>query len=126
MQIVPMDDKLIVETKVRPSDIAYIRTGLPATVRFDAFDYTIFGAVEGKVIYVSADTIKEDSKTGEQIYYRVHVETAGNPVKTRTDKKLDILPGMTAQVDIRTGDRTVLGYLLKPLRKTMAESLGER
>jgi adhesin transport system membrane fusion protein len=126
MQIVPMDDKLIVETKVRPSDIAYIRTGLPATVRFDAFDYTIFGAVEGNVIYVSADTIKEDSKTGEQIYYRVHVETAGNPVKTRTDKKLDILPGMTAQVDIRTGDRTVLGYLLKPLRKTMAESLGER
>lgn len=126
MQIVPMDDKLIVETKVRPSDIAYIRSGLLASVRFDAFDYTIFGVVEGKVIYVSADTIKEESKTGEQTYYRVHVETAGNPVKTRTGKTLDILPGMTSQVDIRTGDRTVLDYLLKPLRKTLTESMGER
>lgn len=126
MQIVPLDDKLIVETKVRPSDIAYVRPGLPASVRFDAFDYTIFGGVEGKVMYVSADTIKEESKSGEQTYYRVHVETTASPVITRTGKQLDILPGMTAQVDIRTGDRTVLDYLLKPLRKTLAESLGER
>jgi adhesin transport system membrane fusion protein len=126
MQIVPMDDKLIVETKVAPSEIAHVRPGLPAAIRFDAFDYTIFGAVSGEVTYVSADTIKEETKTGEQTYYRVHVETSGGSVNTRTGKKLDILPGMTAQVDIRTGDRTVLEYMLKPLRKTMTESLGER
>jgi membrane fusion protein, adhesin transport system len=126
MQIVPMDDKLIVETKIRPADIAYIRPGLSASIRFDAFDYTVFGAVEGKVIHVGADTIKEESKTGEQTYYRVHVETAGSLTTTRTGKQLDILPGMTAQVDIRTGDRAVLDYLLKPLRKTMTESMRER
>ncbi len=126
MQIVPLDDKLIVETRVKPSDIAHLRPGLTAGIRFDAFDYTVFGAVDGTVVYVSADTIKEETKSGEQTYYRVHVETAANPVKTRTGKKLDILPGMTAQVDIRTGDRTVLEYLLKPLRKTLTESMGER
>lgn len=126
MQIVPLDDKLIMETKIRPSDIAQIRPGLPATVRFDAFDYTVYGGVDGTVMYVSADTIKEETRSGEQTYYRVHVETSGSPVVTRIGKTLEILPGMTAQVDIRTGDRTVLEYLLKPLRKTITESMGER
>lgn len=126
MQIVPLDDKLIVETKVTPSEIAHVKPGLPAAIRFDAFDYTIFGAVSGEVAYVSADTIKEETKSGEQTYYRVHVAILGNSVQSRTGKKLDILPGMTAQVDIRTGDRTVLDYMLKPLRKTMTESMGER
>lgn len=126
MQIVPLDDKLIIEAKVRPADIAQVRPGLPAAIRFDAFDYTIYGAVDGTVTYVSADTLKEETRTGEQTYYRVHVETAGSPVMTRIGHELDILPGMTAQVDIRTGDRTVLEYLLKPLRKTISESMGER
>ncbi|MFZ2949137.1 MAG: HlyD family type I secretion periplasmic adaptor subunit, partial [Desulfuromonadaceae bacterium] len=126
LQIVPLDDQLIVETKVRPSDVALLKPGLQATIRFDAFDYTTHGAVAGTLSYVSADTIKEESKSGEQTYYRVHVTTSGNPVKTQTGRVLDILPGMTAQVDIRTGDRTVLEYLLKPLRKTLTESFGER
>jgi adhesin transport system membrane fusion protein len=126
MQIVPIDDKLILETRVKPADIAEIRPGLPAGIRFDSFDYTVYGAVDGKVLHVGADTIKEDTKAGEQTYYRVHVETSGNPVKTRSGKTLDILPGMTAQVDIRTGDRTLMQYILKPLRKTLTESMGER
>jgi adhesin transport system membrane fusion protein len=126
MQITPVDDQLIVETKVSPTDIADLRPGLPASIRFDAFDYTIYGAVEGELSYVSSDTLKEETSRGEQTYYRVHVTTSGNPVMTRTDKELDILSGMTAQVDIRTGERTVLEFMLKPLRKTMTESLGER
>lgn len=126
LQIVPLDDVLIVETKIRPSDIALLKPELKATIRFDAFDYTVYGAVGGRVAYVSADTIKEEGKTGELTYYRVHVSTSAKPVKTSTGRTLDILPGMTAQVDIRTGDRTVLEYLLKPLRKTLTESLGER
>ena len=126
LQIVPLDDVLIVETKIRPSDIALLKPELKATIRFDAFDYTVYGAVSGSVAYVSADTIKEEGKTGELTYYRVHVSTSAKPVKTSTGRTLDILPGMTAQVDIRTGDRTVLEYLLKPLRKTLTESLGER
>ena len=126
LQIVPLDDVLIVETKIKPSDIALLKPELKANIRFDAFDYTIYGAVSGKVAYVSADTIKEESKSGEVTYYRVHVSTSAKPVKTSTGKTLDILPGMTAQVDIRTGDRTVLEYILKPLRKTLTESFGER
>jgi len=126
LQIVPLDDVLIVETKIRPSDIALLKPELKATIRFDAFDYTVYGSVSGTVAYVSADTIKEEGKSGEVTYYRVHVSTSAKPVKTSTGRTLDILPGMTAQVDIRTGDRTVLEYLLKPLRKTLTESLGER
>lgn len=126
LQIVPLDDVLIVETKIRPADIALLKPGLKASIRFDPFDYTVYGSVSGKVSYVSADTIKEEGKSGEVTYYRVHVTTTAKPVKTTTGRILDILPGMTAQVDIRTGDRTVLEYLLKPLRKTLTESFGER
>lgn len=126
MQIVPVNDELIVEVKIRPADIAQLRPGLLANIRVDSYDYTVFGGVSGRVSYISADTLREDTRSGEQTYYRVHVVTKGDPVVTQTGKQLDILPGMTAQVDIRTGERTVMEYLLKPLRKTLTESLGER
>ena len=126
MQIIPVGDELIVEAKVRPADIANVQPGLEATIRFDPFDYTIFGAVIGEVVYVSADTLKNETARGEEIYYRVHISTRSNPVLTTAGKELAILPGMTAQVDIRTGDRTVMEYLLKPLRKTTTEAFGER
>jgi membrane fusion protein, adhesin transport system len=126
MQIIPLDDELIVESKVSPADIALVRPGLEATVRFDPFDYTIYGGAIGEVIYVSPDTLKEEVGGREETYYRVHVAMTSSPVTTTTGRELEILPGMTAQVDIRTGDRTVMDYLLKPLRKTLTESLGER
>lgn len=126
MQIVPVEDDLIIEAKVSPADIARVRTGLQANLRLDPFDYTIFGSVPGEVVYVSADTLKERTGRGDEIYYRVHVKPVGNPVVTNVGKTVEMVPGMTAQVDIRTGDRTVIDYLLKPLRKTLMESLGER
>lgn len=138
MQIVPLDDTLIVEAKVSPADIARVNVGLPSTVRLDPFDYTIYGVVPGEVIYVSADTLKENTPRGEEIYYRVHVrlenqkenkvgdQVDGQLVRSTTGRQLDILPGMTAQLDIRTGERTVMDYLLKPLRKTLSESFQER
>ena len=126
MQIVPLDDELIVEAKVSPADIARVQKGLEANIRFDPFDYTIFGSVEGEVIYVSADTLKEDTQKGQDIYYRAHIATSSIPVTTTTGKTLEILPGMTVQVDIRTGERTLMEFLLKPLRKTLAESFGEK
>ncbi|WJG09306.1 HlyD family efflux transporter periplasmic adaptor subunit [Aliiglaciecola sp. LCG003] len=126
MQIIPVGDDLIVEAKVRPADIANVQPGLEATIRFDPFDYTIFGAVIGKVVYVSPDTLKNETARGEEIYYRVHISTFSYPAMTTAGKELAILPGMTAQVDIRTGDRTVMEYLLKPLRKTTTEAFGER
>ncbi|MEN9315901.1 MAG: hypothetical protein RIS35_2294 [Pseudomonadota bacterium] len=125
MQIVPVDEELITEVKIKPSDIAQVRSGLDAQIRFDPFDYTLYGAVKGSVAYVSADTLREDTRNGEQTYYRVHVRTP-MPVTSNSGRALEILPGMTAQVDIRTGERSLLSYLLKPIRKTLAESLGER
>lgn len=126
MQIIPIGDELILEAKVSPSDIAQIQKGLEAVIRFDPFDYTIYGGVVGQVVYVSADTLKEDTGRGIEVYYRVHVSIKANPVLTVSGRELEILPGMTAQVDIKTSDRTVMNYLLKPLRKTLSESFGER
>ncbi|MES9905619.1 MAG: HlyD family efflux transporter periplasmic adaptor subunit [Sedimenticola sp.] len=126
MQIVPVDDDLVVEAKVSPTDIARVRPGLAATIRFDPFDYTIYGGVKGEVIYVSADTLKEETSRGIETYYRVRLSPKTIPVVSTIGRSLDILPGMTAQVDIRTGDRTLMDFLLKPLRKTLSESFGER
>lgn len=126
LQIIPVDDELLIEAKISPMDISRVQTGHQATLRFDPFDYTIFGGVIGEVVYVSADTIKEDTRNGEEIYYRAHIKAPTSPAVTTTGRKLDIQPGMSAQVDIRTGSRTVMEYLLKPLRKTLTESFGER
>lgn len=126
MQIIPVDDELIVEAKVSPVDIALVHKDLDAMIRFDPYDYTIFGGVEGKVGYVSADTLKERTAKGDEVYYRVHIALPSSKVSTTTGKQLDILPGMTTQVDIKTGSRTLMEYLLKPLVKTLSESMGER
>ena len=83
------------------------------------------GTASGKVVYVSADTLKENSERGTEVYYRVHVKPDTSPVRTTTGRNLEIVPGMTAQVDIRTGHRSMMDVLLKPLRKTLTE-FGER
>ena len=111
MQIIPVDDQLLIEAKIRPADIARVKTGHEATLRFDPFDYTIYGGVTGRVVYVSADTLKEETRNGEEAYYRAHIVPQSLPVTTTIGRKLQILPGMTAQVDIRTGSRTVMGFL---------------
>jgi len=126
MQIVPVDDALVVEAKVSPADIAFVRTGLPATVKIDAYDYTIYGDLAGTLSYISADTLTEERQNGEEPYYRIQVRTANNRFSGDIAKSLEILPGMTASVEIKTGSNTVLHYLTKPLTKTLAESLGER
>lgn len=126
MQIVPVDDDLIIEAKVRPADIAFVKPGLPATVKLDAWDYSIYGALEGTVSYISADTLNEESRNNDQPYYRVQVKTSGRRLMSRGDERIDVQPGMTAQVEIKTGKRTVLAFLTKPITKTLAESMGER
>ena len=127
MQIVPVDDELLIEAKVIPADIARLQPGLDASLRLDPFDYTIYGTVPAQVTYVSADTIKEQTQQGEEIYYRVHLQPKEtNPVTTTIGREILLQPGMTVQVDIRTGERTLVDYLLKPLRKTLSEAFGER
>lgn len=130
MELVPTDGVLIIEAKLRPADIAFIRAGLPATIKLDAYDYSVYGVLSGEVSYVSPDALTEDTRAGEQVYYRVHVRIDNDTLDERNDKQggkpIEIQPGMTAHVDIKTGSKTVLSYLTKPVTKTLSESLGER
>lgn len=128
MEIVPLEDQLLVEAKIKPADVAFLHPGLPATVKVSAYDYGIYGGLKGKVEFISPDTLKDDQKaaTGrpDDTYYRVLVLTDINELKAG-GKSLPIIPGMTATVEIRTGDKTVLSYLLKPVFKAR-EAFRER
>ncbi len=126
MQIVPVDDDLIIEAKVKPADIAFVKPGLPATVKLDAYDYSIYGTLDGTVSYISADTLNEDVRNNEQPYYRVQIKTSERNLLGRNNERIEIQPGMTATVEIKTGKKTVLRYLTKPITKTLSESMGER
>ena len=125
MQIVPGGDELVFEAKVLPADVGFLRIGLPTAVKVDAYDYTIYGSLQGELAYISADTFTDD-RQGEKSYYRVRVRTASAEFPGRKGQTLDIQPGMTATVEFKTGDNTVLRYLIKPVIKTVAEALTER
>lgn len=122
VEIVPVDDKLLVEAKIKPSDIARIRPGLPAMVKITAYDFTIYGGLKGKVVDISADTLKNDK---DETFYRVRVLTEENVLR-RDREILPIIPGMIANVDIQTGEKTVMNYLLKPFLKTVENSMNEK
>jgi len=126
LQIVPLDDDLIVEAKARPADIAFIKPGLPATVKLDAYDYSIYGSIKGTVSYISADTLNEETRASDMPYYRVQIKTRDRNLSSRKNERINIQPGMTATVEIKTGRQTVFRYLTKPITKTLDESLGER
>ena len=96
MQLVPVDDDLLIEAKVKSSDIAFVKTGLPATIKLDAYDYTIYGTLQGDVTYISADTISEENKQNEPPYYRVQVKAKSGNLKSRRNEAIHIQPGMTA------------------------------
>lgn len=121
-EIVPVDDNLLVEAKIRPSDIARLRPGMPAMVKITAYDFTIYGGLKGEVSDISADTIKNEK--GE-FFYRVKVRTKQNSL-TRKGEILPIIPGMVATVDIQTGKKTVMEYLMKPFLKTIENSMNEK
>ena len=114
IEIVPTDYNLIVEVKILPKDIAFIYHGQKAIVKFSAYDFSIYGGLDGHVINISPDTITEkDDKT----YYLVRIETEKNYIGEK-DKSMKIIPGMVADVDIITGKKTILDYILKPILKT--------
>lgn len=125
MQLLPTSSDLIVEAKVKPMDIAYVKEGQQASVKLDAYDFSIFGAMAGEVIYISPDTLMEKTPQGEQPYYRVQIRIDGAKYQHRA-KDIVIKPGMTASVDIKAMERTVLSYLTKPITKTLSEGMGER
>jgi adhesin transport system membrane fusion protein len=125
VEIVPLDSGLIVEAKIRPQDRAFLHPGQTATVKVSAYDFSIYGGLEGKVVDISADAIEEKDSDRKRSYYRVRVRTDKNYLE-RAGQKLPIITGMTVTVDIRTGHRTILDHVLSPFYKLIDSSLQER
>ncbi|MEJ8815774.1 HlyD family type I secretion periplasmic adaptor subunit [Variovorax ureilyticus] len=128
MEIVPLEDQLVIEAKIKPSDVAFIRPNLPAVVKISAYDYAIYGGLKGEVEHISPDTLKDDEKArqgrADASYYRLLVRTDKASLHAG-EKDFPIIPGMTATVEVRTGEKTILSYLLKPVLKAR-EAFRER
>jgi membrane fusion protein, adhesin transport system len=128
MEIVPLDVTLLVEGRIRPQDIAFIRPAQDAVVKISAYDSNVYGSLKGKVERISADTIAEDKATGperNETFYRVMVRTEKNHLGT-AERPLPIIPGMVATIEVLTGEKTVLDYLVKPARLLREEALREK
>jgi adhesin transport system membrane fusion protein len=122
LEIIPVDDTLLFDVRIRPADIAFLYPGQKAKIKITAYDFSIYGGMEGVVEQISADTMQDER--GEY-YYRVKLRTKTNAITYR-GSKLPIIPGMMASVDILTGKKSVLDYLLKPILKTSQNALRER
>lgn len=128
MEIVPLDDSLLVEGRIRPQDIAFIRPEQAAVVKITAYDSSVYGSLKGKVERVSADTIideKAERSERQEVFYRVMVRTDKNHLGSG-DNQLPIIPGMVATVEVLTGAKSVLDYIIKPARLLRDEALRER
>jgi adhesin transport system membrane fusion protein len=124
MTIVPLDEQLLIEARISPRDIAFIHPGQEALVKVTAYDYSIYGGLKGKVTTISPDTIRDEVKQ-DQFYYRVYIRTNTDKLTNKAGKQFSITPGMVATVDIKTGQKSVLDYLIKPFNKAQ-EALRER
>lgn len=123
MQVVPVGEKLLIEARVAPKDIAFIKTGDPAVVKVTAYDFSIYGGLSGRVRNISADSIYDEVE--RQAYYNVMVET-DRAFLVKNGRRLPIMPGMICDVEIITGQKSVLTYLLKPVLRAFDEALTER
>ena len=127
LEIIPTGDTLLLEAKVPPKDIADVAIGMNAKIRLDPFDSSVYGTIEGSVVFISGDTIVENNAKGtEETFYKAHIAVAKGRITTSVGKEINLIPGMTGQVDIKTGDRTVIKYMLKPIVKTLDSSFGEK
>lgn len=126
MQISPTEGGYVIEAKINPTDIGQLYLGLPVSVKIDAFDYTIYGGLQGELTYLSADTLTEQGPDGRsQIYYRAKISINNTPGKNILSKN-QIKAGMTATVDILTDKRTVLNYMTKPISRAFSGALGQK
>ncbi|MBY6152166.1 HlyD family efflux transporter periplasmic adaptor subunit [Vannielia litorea] len=116
LQIVPLGDALFVEARVKPRDIATVRPGQPATIKLSAYDYTIYGSMKGEVSFVSADTFKDERRPEREAHYKV-VLKIDESARTARQDRIEMRPGLVADVELHTGEKTVLSYLTKPLTK---------
>lgn len=125
MEVVPLDDTLLISAKVKPKDIGFINFDQHAMVKITAYDFSIYGGLEGKVEHIGADTKIDDTNSREPSYYEIWVRTDKKQLE-KNGKNLRIIPGMTATVDILTGDKTVFDYIMKPILKAKQVALRER
>ena len=125
IELVPVEDTLLVEIKVRPSDVGFVHLGQHASVKVTAFDYALYGQLNAKVEDISADSIVDERDKSGEAFFRVRLRTEKTTVGTDA-RPLPIHPGMTVSADIQTGERTVLTYLMKPIFKTLTSAMGER
>ncbi len=125
LEIVPLDDTLLIEAKIRPADIAFLRPGQEATVKITAYDFSIYGGLTAKLERISADTIRDDEDQRGERFYRAYLRTDRNTL-AHHGEELPIIPGMTATVEILTGKKSVLDYVLKPILKARDRALTER
>ncbi len=125
MELVPLDE-LVIEAKLSPSEISFVNIGQKASVKLDAYDFSIFGGFDGVVKHISSDTLVEKTNKGEEFFFRVLISLDGKEITSKIGKKVIVSPGMTGQIDIITGERTVLTYLAKPVIKTLNEAFTER
>jgi adhesin transport system membrane fusion protein len=124
MEIVPIGPRILIEARIKPKDIGYIQVGQQAIVKLNGYDFNVNGGLHGKIEYVSPDALGETEKNNEGTYYRVLITAERNTLRAKGEP-LPVIPGMTAMVDIRTGERSVLSYLLRPMLKSK-EALRER
>jgi len=122
MEIVPMDSGFTIEAKVKPADMAFVRVGQAVNVKLDAYDYTIYGALSGRISYISPDSFSEQIGPEAMPFFRVLIEIADKVKNRNNGRDINLSPGMTAAVDISTGNRSVLSLIFKPLIKTLNES----
>jgi adhesin transport system membrane fusion protein len=122
IEIVPLDDTLLIEAQIRPADIAFLRPGQESIIKVAAYDFSIYGGLKAKLEHISADTIKDEQ--GES-FYRVYLRTSQNSL-VHQGEELPIIPGMTATIEILTGNKTVFDYILKPILKARDKALRER
>ena len=125
MELVPIDE-LVIEAKLSPAEISFVKVGQKASVKLDAYDFSIFGGFEGKVKHISSDTLVEKTAKGDEFFFRVLISIDGREIVSKIGKTVAVSPGMTGQIDIITGERTVLTYLAKPVIKTLNEAFTER
>lgn len=125
MEIVPFDDTLLVQAMVKPKDIGFIHPGQKAKVKISAFDFSIYGGFDGKIEHISADTIVDETNARRESFYEVWVRTDRNYLE-KNGKHLTIIPGMTATVDVMTGEKTIFHYIMKPILKAKNNALRER
>lgn len=126
LELLPTGTDLVAEAKVSPADIAFISVGQFASVKLDAYDSSIFGAMNGEVSYISPDVLTEETRQGPHSYYRVRIRITDAEFKGKKSQEISIRAGLTASVDIKAMERTVLSYLTKPVAKTFSQSMGER